>query len=150
MRIVGNLVDRWGATLMVAIGTLFYSSARVAGFIYPSSFVPVLFVFTLFMLSGSVRMVPMQTLASRVPRPAQRTRFMSAQSSVQHFSSAIGAMGASAFLVAMPSGRLVGMAQVAWFALALACLVPLGAFLLERRVRRREWLENSRAHARPA
>jgi len=141
MRIVGMLVDRWGATALVSIGTLMYCSALVAGFIYPTAWMPVLFVFTLFMLSGSVRMVPMQTLASRVPRPAQRARFMSAQSAAQHFSSAIGAMGASAFLIAAPSGRLEGMDQVAWVALALACLVPIGAFLLEGRVRQRERLE---------
>ena len=141
MRIVGGLVDRWGATTMVSIGTLIYCSALVAGFICPTAWMPVLFVFTLFMLSGSVRRVPMQTLASRVPRPAQRARFMSAQSAAQHFSSAIGAMGASAFLIATPSGRLEGMDQVAWVALALACLVPIGAFLLEGRVRQRERLE---------
>ena len=145
MRIVGNLVDRLGATLIVSIGTVFYAAALLGSFIYPSSWLPVLFVFTLFMVSGSVRMVPMQTLATRVPRPSQRARFMSAQSAVQHFASALGAIGASAVLIAAPSGRLERMDDVAWVALGLACLVPVGASLLERRVRRRERLEVSQS-----
>jgi predicted MFS family arabinose efflux permease len=112
--------------------------ALVTAFIYPLTWLPVLFIFTVYMLSGSVRMVPMQALASRVPRPEQRARFMSAQSAVQHAASATGAMLASLVLVALPDGKLEGMPQVAWGALVVACLVPVGAGLLEKRVRQRE------------
>jgi Na+/melibiose symporter-like transporter len=98
----------------------------------------VLLIFTIYMLSGSVRMVPMQALASRVPRLEQRARFMSAQSAVQHGASALGAMLASLLLTARPDGHLVGMDHVAWGSLVVALLVPIGAFVLERRVRARE------------
>lgn len=135
MRIVGSWVDRSGASRMVLLGTLIYAVALYLGFIHPVSWLPILFVFTLFMISGSVRMVPMQTLASRVPRPEQRAGFMSAQSVVQHVASAIGAMSASAYLVSTPSGRLQGMPTVATAALVLAAFAPLGAWLLERRLR---------------
>jgi predicted MFS family arabinose efflux permease len=138
MRIVGYWVDRAGATRMVLLGTLFYAAALYTCFIHPMAWLPTMFVFTLFMLSGSVRMVPMQTLATRVPRPEQRARFMSAQSVVQHVASAIGAMGASAFLGSTASGALSGMAKIAWVALGLGCVVPLGALLLERRLRERD------------
>lgn len=137
MRIVGALVDRYGATRLVVLGTALHAVALVSAFVYPVTWMPVLLVFTLYMLSGSVRMVPMQTLASRVPLPEQRARFMSAQSAVQHAASALGATAASLVLVAAPDGRLLGMAQVAWAALFLACLVPVGAWLLERRVNAR-------------
>jgi predicted MFS family arabinose efflux permease len=138
MRIVGYWVDRAGASRMVLLGTLFYATALYTCFIHPMAWLPTMFVFTLFMLSGSVRMVPMQTLATRVPRPEQRARFMSAQSVVQHVASAIGAMGASACLGSTASGALRGMASIAWIALALGCVVPLGALLLERQLRARD------------
>lgn len=138
MRITGALVDRVGAARLVFVGTGLFALALFFGFIHPVEWLPVLFVFTVFMLSGSVRMVPMQTLSTRVPRPEQRARFMSAQSSVQHFASALGAMGSAAFLVANPNGSLQGMDRVALLALGLACLVPFGAALLERRLNERD------------
>ena len=137
MRIVGFWVDRSGASRMVLLGTSIYAVALYTGFIHPVSWLPTLLVFTLFMISGSVRMVPMQTLASRVPLPEQRAGFMSAQSVVQHLASAIGAMSASAYLVSTPSGRLQGMPAVAGAALVLAAFAPLGAWLLERRLSNR-------------
>lgn len=78
MRLVGNLVDRFGATLLVALGTLLFITATLLLFVTPWS-LPVLPLFMTFMVSGSVRNVPLQALASRVPRPDQRARFMSAQ-----------------------------------------------------------------------
>lgn len=144
MRLVGIMVDRVGSTSMIVLGTAFHVVALVTAFIYPLAWLPVLFIFTMYMLSGSVRMVPMQALASRVPRPEQRARFMSAQSAVQHAASAAGAMLASSVLVALPDGKLTGMPQVAWAALFVACLVPFGASLLERRVQQREALPPSR------
>jgi predicted MFS family arabinose efflux permease len=95
MRVVGIRVDRFGATPMIVLGTVFHVVALWAAFIAPISWLPVLVIFTIYMLSGSVRMVPMQALASRVPRPEQRARFMSAQSAVQHAASALGATLAS-------------------------------------------------------
>jgi len=138
MRLVGIMVDRFGATSMVVLGTVLHVVALLTAFIHPLSWMPVLLIFTIYMLSGSTRMVPMQALASRVPRPEQRARFMSAQSAIQHAASAAGAMLASLVLVAAPDGKLEGMAQVAWGALVVACLVPIGASILERRVRQRE------------
>lgn len=138
MRLVGILVDRFGATPMIVLGTVLHVVGLLTAFIHPLSWLPVLVIFTIYMLSGSVRMVPMQALASRVPQPEQRARFMSAQSAIQHAASAVGAMLASLVLVAEPNGKLQGMAQVAWAALIVACLVPIGAKVLEARVRTRE------------
>jgi predicted MFS family arabinose efflux permease len=128
---------------MIVLGTALHAVALATAFIHPLAWLPVLFIFTVYMLSGSVRMVPMQALASRVPQPEQRARFMSAQSAVQHAASAGGAMLASVVLVAAPDGKLTGMTEVAWAALAVACLVPLGAAVLERGVRAREALPRS-------
>jgi predicted MFS family arabinose efflux permease len=137
MRLVGGLVDRFGVTRLVVIGTLLHIATLYAGFVRPLTW-SVMFVFIMFMLSGNVRMVPMQTLASRVPRPEQRARFLSAQSAVQHAASALGAMLASLCLVAAPDGKLLHMDVVALFAIGIAAVVPIGANILERRVRARE------------
>jgi predicted MFS family arabinose efflux permease len=138
MRGVGLLADAFGYTSMIALGTALHVFALLTGFVNPTHSLPVLLIFTAYMLSGGVRMVPMQALASRVPRSEQRARFMSAQSAVQHAASALGAMLASLLLVAAPDGRLIGMERVAWGAIALALVVPIGAFVLERRVRARD------------
>ena len=63
---------------------------------------------------------------------------MSAQSAVQHAAPAVGAILASVVLVAALDGKLMHMDTVALGALVVACLVPFGAFLLERRVNARE------------
>lgn len=141
-RIVGPLVDRFGATRMVVVGTAVFMTATFFGFVHPLRHVPVLVVFSLFMLSATLRAVPLQTLASRVPRPEQRARFMSAQSAVQHLASALGAILASKLLDADPSGKLLGIEHVAIGAMALASAVPVVSFLVESRVRAREQLQH--------
>lgn len=138
MRLVGRFVDRFGSTPLVVLGTALHAVALLTAFVFRLPWLPVLAVFVVFMLSGSVRMVPMQTLASRVPRPEQRARFMSAQSAVQHAASALGAVLASLVLVGAPDGRLLHMDRVALAALLVACLVPVGAGILEGRVNARD------------
>jgi predicted MFS family arabinose efflux permease len=138
VRLVGTLVDRVGAFALVSLGTALHAFALLFGFVWPSTGLPVLLVFATFMISGSVRMVPLQTLSSRIPRPNERARFMSAQSAVQHIASAAGAFISSAFLHAEPSGRLVGMEVVASFALALALVAPALCAYVERSLRERD------------
>lgn len=138
MRLVGALVDRYGATLLVGLGTILFAGSTVATFVVPRPPLPVLPLFVLFMLSGSVRNVPLQALASRVPRPEQRARFMSAQSATQHMASAVAASGASLFLGADPSGRLLGMDRVGTAAALISLAIPIVARAVELRVRERE------------
>jgi len=135
---MGKLVDRFGATRPIAFGTLLFATAMWFGFVDSVGYEHVIYVFILLMMSASVRGVPLHTLASRVPRPALRARFMSAQSVVQHVASAVGASGAAFWLDAEPDGRLIGMQNVALAAIAFALLVPWLAQRLERGVIARE------------
>ncbi len=137
-RVAGTLVDRYGATLLVTLGTTLFAGTCVWGFVWTGAPVPVLPFFVLFMLSGSVRNVPLQTLASRVPRQEQRARFMSAQSATQHMASATGASVSSLFLTAAPDGKLIDMDRIALAAAAVALVVPWVARSVERHVRARE------------
>jgi predicted MFS family arabinose efflux permease len=138
MQATGALVDRFGATRLVVVGTIFHALVLILGFIHPVLSIPVLLLFTAFMLSGGLRMVPMGSLSTRVPRPDQRAGFMSAQSAVQHGGSALGAMFSAAVLASEPSGKLVGMNLVASGALVLALVVPFLAARIEEGVRAKE------------
>jgi Na+/melibiose symporter-like transporter len=99
-----------------------------------------LVVFVGFMLSGSIRMVPMSALATRVPAPSQRARYMSVQSAVQHIASATSAGISSLMLSELPGGKLKGMANVAWMSIALATVLPFLIWAVESRVRASERL----------
>ena len=140
-RAVGVLVDRFGATPLIVLGTGIFGTAVYFGFVDPVSSSHVIFVFPLLMLSATVRGVPINTLASRVPPPSERARFMSALTSVQHLSSAAGALGASLMLGAERNGALTGMERVSVAAIGLALFVPLVSSSIERRILARERAE---------
>lgn len=143
MRITGRLVDRFGAAQMILVGSVAYSAVVSAVFFVPAVAAFPLLAFAAFMTSNSIRFVPVQSLGSRVPTANRRARFLSAQSSVQHMASTIGSVGASAFLVALPDGRLVGLDQVAIVTLCLSVVVPFFGYAIERRVREREASERA-------
>lgn len=136
--LVGALVDRRGALFVAMIGTALHVSVLWVGMIQPVEALPVIVVFVLFMLSGSFRMLPLSTLSSRVPPPNERAGFMSLQSVVQHLASATGAVVSSKLLVAEPSGKLQHFPLVASISAALALLVPVVLWRLDRGLRERD------------
>jgi len=137
-RAVGSLVDRFGATKLVVAGTAIFATVLYFGFIDPVNAAHVIYVFPLLMLSATVRGVPINTLASRVPAPDQRARFMSALNATQHLSSSAGALAASLLLDADATGRLLGMPTVALAAIAISLAVPVITWFIERGVLARE------------
>jgi MFS family permease len=134
-RLAGRLADRAGAAVTAAGATALYLAVLLMAFVFPGREPPALAVFVGFMAASGLRAVPMQALASRVPAPEERARFMSAQSVVQHLGSAAGAVLASSMLWSLPGGRLGGMVRVASVAAVLAAAVPGLLWALERRVR---------------
>jgi predicted MFS family arabinose efflux permease len=135
---IGIVVDRVGATRVITLGTLVFVTALYFGFIRPVAVEHVIWVFPLLFLSASLRGVPLNTLATRIAAPAERARFMSALSAVQHLASTAGAFGAALVLRDTSDGRLIGMDHVALAAIGVALLVPLVTNGVERGVRRRE------------
>ena len=81
-------------------------------------------VLPLFMLGNSMRNVSTSALSSRVPAPAERARFMSAQSAVQHLASALGAALSTRLLSVGPDGRLEGVRALALTSTAAALALP--------------------------
>jgi predicted MFS family arabinose efflux permease len=138
MQLVGRLVDRFGATLVATIGTVFFIGCLFVSFVRPQYSWSALALFVAFMGTSSFRFIPLQSLSSRVPPPAERARYMSAQSAVQHIASAAGALLASHMLTELPGGRLVGMDRVGLLAMALGSVVPLLLWVVESQVRARE------------
>jgi predicted MFS family arabinose efflux permease len=134
MRLAGWSTDRYGASIVAAGGSIVFVAILIVGFIYVIDPLPVLVVFVGFMVGGSFRFVPLQALVSRVPAPAERARFMSAQSAVQHMASSAGAMIGAQILTETTGGALIGMDLLAWASVAMSVALPLVLVLIERRV----------------
>jgi predicted MFS family arabinose efflux permease len=137
LRIAGRWVDRFGAPLVSAVGTAVFLAVLAFGFAWPPPWLPIVALFVAFMVGNSLRNVAMNTLTSRVPGPAERARFMSVQSAVQHMASAIGA-GLSTRLLTVEAGdRLGGMPGLCAFSAALAVTVPFLLAAVQSRLARR-------------
>lgn len=125
MRAIGALADRFGSPAVAAGGTFLFAAVLGSEFLLPRPLLSPAVFFVLFMLSNTLRMIPLQALASRVPRPAERARFLSIQSAVQHGSLAAAAVLSSAMLRTLPDGRLGGMATVAALSMAAGIALPI-------------------------
>ncbi len=145
--IAGRLSDRIGAASVNVVGTVVFVVATVLCFLVPP-LLPVVPLFALFMMSNGMRMVPLNALFSRVPAPERRASFMSANSAVQHFASALGAGLAARFLVEGDDGRLLGMRGVAMVCIAASLGSAAAAVAVERGIRRRPAGESD-AHPDP-
>ncbi|MDB4930151.1 MAG: transporter [Myxococcaceae bacterium] len=136
LQFAGRLVDRFGGMRVAAPATVIIVAVVVEGFGRAQPWLPVLVVFVLWMTSMSFRNVAMQTVTSRVPSPAERARFMSLQSAVQHGSSAAGAMLSTALLSEGADHRMVGMPRVVAVTATLFAAMPFLLAAVERRLRR--------------
>jgi predicted MFS family arabinose efflux permease len=146
-RLVGRLVDRYGSFKVGTLGTLWFMGVLYAGFIASTVRVPVMAIFLGFMLTNAFRGVPHNTLTSKVPAPAERARFMSIQSAVQHLASSVGAFLSVYLLRALPGGALEGMPTVATLSMVLAALFPVLAWAVETRVLARGEVVAAPSHA---
>ncbi len=125
MRIVGWLVDRFGATKIMVLASLLLSLVLVVGFLPEHNLVPIAVVFVGFLVSSSSRNVCVTATCSRVAAPSERARYQSLQSAVQHMAAAIGAGLGSVFLHELASGRLVGVNRLTTLSILLTLLLPI-------------------------
>jgi predicted MFS family arabinose efflux permease len=139
LRAVGRLVDRFGSFRVGTVASLILAFAFEVMFVHPPRALPwaamAMAIFLFFALSS--RNVSYNTLATKVPEPAERARFLSFQSAVQHLASALGASVSAAVLFVQPDGSLGNVPMLGWMAIALTLLLPLLMFRVERGVRRR-------------
>jgi len=137
MRIGGAMVDRGGPNVVTVVGSLFMVGTLSFGFLPVNPFLPVIVMFVTLMLSNAVRSVALNTVSSKVPSPAERGRFMASQSAVQHITAALGAGASSIFLVEGENHKLQGMASLVIVAIALALVLPLFVWRMDKRITER-------------
>jgi predicted MFS family arabinose efflux permease len=133
--VAGRLVDRFGGARIAAPATAVVAWVIYEGFMRARPWLPVTLVFVVWMGAMGFRNVAMQTATSKVPSAAERARFMSLQSAVQHGASSLGAMLSTAMLSQGADGRLVGVGRVAAFTVAMFATLPFALAAVERRVR---------------
>jgi predicted MFS family arabinose efflux permease len=138
MRLAGASVDRWGAPRVVAAGSALVVAVIGLAFLPEHSLLPVIVMFVGFMLANSTRILALNALTTRVPAPADRARFMSLQSAVQHLSTSAGAGLSSWVLRERADQRLDGMPVLAVFAIIMSSLLPIVVTMLQRRVQARD------------
>jgi predicted MFS family arabinose efflux permease len=136
LRVVGFLVDRLGSFRVGTAGSALMFVAVWLFFIDVPAHAPVLLLFLFLFFALSVRNVAYSTLTSKVPAPAERARFMSFQSAVQHLASAAGAIASSLILAEGPNRRLLHVPRLAAFSLALTAALPGLLWVVERAVNR--------------
>jgi predicted MFS family arabinose efflux permease len=134
-RVVGYLVDRFGAPRVALAGCLSVSIVTYAGFVATPPLVSVMAIFCFFMAAMALRNVSYNTLTSKVPTARIRARFMSIQSAVQHVAAAAGAFLSARLLRELPNKALVGMSTTAWACIGLNLTLPAFFFLVDRRIR---------------
>lgn len=136
LRLVGRLVDRFGCARIGTAGVLGSLAVMWIYFVRPPAAAPVMLLYVSFMVVLGGRNVAYNALTTRVPRPRERARFLSIQSTVYHATSGAAAWLSTSFLRQRPDGALAGIPQLALAAMALSCLIPPLLWRVEARVRR--------------
>jgi len=123
MRLMGPVIDRFGAAFSALLGTISFVALLYAAFVamWP---LPAMLIYITFMSSTAVRNISLSALSTRVPQAHERARFMSLQSAVQHAAAALGAIVSAELLHERADHSLEGMANVAGLAIALALALP--------------------------
>jgi predicted MFS family arabinose efflux permease len=136
LRLMGRLVDRFGS---FRIGTLCVVAAMAIMYVYlvrPPDPAPVMLLYVTFMVTLGGRNVAYNALTTKVPRPRERARFLSLQSTVYHAAAGAASLVSTSFLRQLPDGRLEGMTSLALASMALGATLPLFLWVVETRVRR--------------
>ncbi|MEW6055024.1 MAG: MFS transporter [Bdellovibrionota bacterium] len=139
MRLAGRYVDDIGPFVVGTASTVIFITILLLGYAQVPPLLPPGLIFVIFMVSMSIRSVAITSLASRVPRPNERARFMSLQSAVQHIASAVGAFYAAKVLHEEPNGSLVGMPYLAVISSVLSAFLPILFWKVERSVEKKEY-----------
>jgi predicted MFS family arabinose efflux permease len=137
LQLAGRAADRTGVVPITLVGTALMTVAVTCGFAVSPPLLPIMLVFSMFMASGSLRGMSIQALATRLPAPDERARYMSLQSAVQHIAASLGAFAAAAILVSDRDGNLLHMPVVALLCIGLALCVPPLTIRIQRSVNQR-------------
>ena len=124
MRIAGKYVDKTSSSSMTMFSNIFIIFSLVFGFIITIKYLPILFVFPMFMVGMAIRNVSSYTLFSKIPKAKERAGFMSVISCVQHLASSAGSILASIILVNQTGSKLLNMEIVTIISIILFLIAP--------------------------
>lgn len=136
-RVAGPLVDRWNPARVSLIGTLLLVVIVWLWFVDVEANIPLLVLSTGFFVAMGIRGVAYNTLTSKVALPADRARFQSAQSAIQHAASALAAFVSAQLLSESADHRLLHIERVAYASIGLSLSVPIMMMTVERALARR-------------
>ncbi|MGZ3405110.1 MAG: MFS transporter [Polyangia bacterium] len=136
LRLVGRLVDRYGSFRTGSVAVALSLVVMWVYFVRPPSPAPVMLLYVSFMVALGARNVAYNALTTKVPRPHERARFLSLQSTVYHATSGAASWLSTSFLYPLPDGRLQGIPNLALVSMALGATLPLLLLVVESRVRR--------------
>lgn len=130
MRLVGWAIDRYGAARVMVLASVLLALDLGLTFLPGRALLPVVVLFVGFMVSSSSRNVCVTTTCSRVAAPAERARYQSIQSAVQHMAAAVGAGLGPVFLRELADGRIDGMTGLTALSIVLTLMLPSLLFKL--------------------
>lgn len=135
LRLVGRLVDRTSSLRVTLVTVPLGLLITYVYFVHPLP-LPVMVLYVSFMVALGARNVAYNALTSKVPRPYERARFLSIQSTVYHATAGLAAWFSTRLLRQLPDGRLEGIPRVAVVSMALTAIFPLLVAIVETRVSR--------------
>jgi predicted MFS family arabinose efflux permease len=135
LRLVGRLVDRTSSLRITLVSVPIGLAITYVYFVRPLA-LPVMLLYVSFMMALGARNVAYNALTSKVPRPYERARFLSIQSTVYHATAGLAAWFSTRLLRQLPDGRLQGISRVAIVSMALAMIFPFLVAIVETRVSR--------------
>jgi len=136
LRLFGRLTDRWGSFRAGTLGVIASLGVMWIFLVRPPSPAPVMLLYVALLVALGARNVAYNALTTKVPRPHERARFLSLQSTVYHASAGGASWLSTSFLRQLPDGRLVGVPALAAAAMVLTALLPILIGVVETRVRR--------------
>jgi predicted MFS family arabinose efflux permease len=136
LRLFGRLVDRVGSWRAGTAGVVASLAIMWALFVRPPSPAPVMLLYVSLIVALGARNVAYNALTTKVPRPHERARFLSLQSTVYHAVAGAAAWLSTSFLRQLPDGRLEGIPALAAVSMALSLAIPVLLYVVEARVRR--------------
>jgi predicted MFS family arabinose efflux permease len=135
LRLVGRLVDRTSSLRVTLVTVPLGLLITYVYFVRPLP-LPVMLLYVSFMVALGARNVAYNALTSKVPRPFERARFLSIQSTVYHATAGLAAWFSTRLLRQLPDGTLAGIPRVAVVSMALTAVFPLLVAIVETRVSR--------------
>jgi len=124
MQVAGARVDRKMTSYPTSIvGSLLTACVMLFGFVLDIG-VPVVLLFSSFMLANALSNVSFNVLSSKIPRGDQRAGYMSLQSAIRHISISLAAFSSAALLQQGTDQKLKGMSTIATFSILCCAPVP--------------------------